>query len=212
MTNTLNERAQSGMGNLDWQHNWVLDGLAFYGEIMELATGKVWLSPQSFTEQNYADFTPPEGFIKSGIGKAAMDVAFFRRSPAAEQDGPLETMEVDGRIFTHVAVPGTIDTQFDVNKDGLLLLDVNKYHSVMFAKGRRIEILSCADGRDYIPQITEVRGIPGLSESSQRILPTGWTVRELTLQEDLFVEVPFPARVCFFTSGHSFQGPVTLNL
>jgi hypothetical protein len=34
----------------------------------------------------------------------------------------------------------------------------------------------------------------------------------VTLQEDLFVDVPFPARVCFFTSGHSFQGPLTLSI
>jgi hypothetical protein len=28
----------------------------------------------------------------------------------------------------------------------------------------------------------------------------------------LFVDVPFPARVCFFSSGHSFHGPVKLAI
>ena len=35
---------------------------------------------------------------------------------------------------------------------------------------------------------------------------------EATLDGDLFVDVPYPARGCFFTSGHSFQGPMRLEL
>jgi len=35
---------------------------------------------------------------------------------------------------------------------------------------------------------------------------------EVRLDEDLFVDVPYPARVCFFSSGHSFQGPMRLEL
>ena len=68
------------------------------------------------------------------------------------------------------------------------------------------------DGLEYVPQVTEVAvGLPGMHVSSkpaERVLPDGWTVREVTLKEDLFVEIPFPAKVCFFLSGHSFQGPV----
>ena len=134
----------------------------------------------------------------------------------AQMDGPLDTIEVDGRTFSQVAIPGQVDTNFDYATDGLLVLEVNKHHSVMFSKGRTLEIMSFGDGLDYVPQITEVVvGLPGMpvsSEPAERVLPDGWTVREVTLTEDLFVDIPFPAKVCFFASGHSFQGPLTLNL
>lgn len=216
MTGTINERALAGMGNPEWQQNWTLDGLSVYGEIMELATGKIWLCQQAFTAEEYDALTPPEGFMKSGAGRADHDAAFFRRPPMAEMDGPLDTIEVDDRTFSQVAIPGQVDANFDYATDGLLVLEVNKHHSVMFSKGRTLEIMSFGDGLDYVPQITEVvAGLPGMPvspEPAERVLPDGWTVREVTLKEDLFVDIPFPAKVCFFTSGYSFQGPLTLNL
>ncbi|ARN75219.1 hypothetical protein BST96_14500 [Oceanicoccus sagamiensis] len=200
------------MGNPDWPQNWTLDGLQRYGEIMELSTLKVWLCQQSFTPEQYDALKVPEGFIKSGTGCATHDAAFFRRSPQEQQNGPLETMSVDGRLFSLVAIPGQADPAYTLEKDGLLVITVNKHHSVMFAKGRTLEILSMGDGRDYVPQIKGAAGLPGLPDSQERVLPEGWTIRELTLEEDLFVEVPFPARVSFFASGDSFQGPVTLSV
>jgi hypothetical protein len=182
---------------------------------MDLATGNVWLCQQAFTAEEYDALTPPEGFIKSGAGKSCHDAAFFRRAPMAEMDGPLDTIEVDGRTFSHVAIPGQVDTNFDYATDGVVAVDVNKHHSVMFAKGRTLEILSRGDGLDYVPQLNEiVAGLPGMPvlASAERVLPEGWTVREITLKEDLFVEIPFPAKVCFFTCGYSFHGPLTLNL
>ncbi|MFT4615230.1 MAG: hypothetical protein ACI9NT_002382 [Bacteroidia bacterium] len=215
MTQIINERAQAGMGNPEWKPNWTMDGLNLYGEILELATGKIWLCQQAFTVQAYDALTLPEGFIKSGLGKTAHDVAFFRRPPTAEMDGPLETIEVDGRTFAHVAIPGTSDANFSLKADGLMVLEVNKHHSIMFAKGRTLEIMSFGDGLDYVPQVTEIAvGLPGMpfsSKPAERVLPDGWTVREVTLKEDLFVDVPFPAKVCFFLSGHSFQGPVNMG-
>jgi hypothetical protein len=57
-------------------------------------------------------------------------------------------------------------------------------------------------------------GLPGTGwgEPAERLLPDGWSVREVTLDGDRFVEWPYPARVCFFTRGHSFPGPVRLGL
>ena len=138
-------------------------------------------------------------------------MAFFRRSPEAQCDGPVETMIIDGRTFALVAIPGNPEPEYDLVADGLVVLHVQKHHSVMFAKGRTIEIMSFGDGNDYVPQITEASGLFGLSTSAERVLPAGWSVREVTLQQDLVVEVPYPARVCFFSSGHSFQGPVNLD-
>ena len=208
---TIAERALSGMGVSEWKQNWTLDGLAFYGEIMDLSTAKIWLCQQAFTPEEYEALEVPEGFIKSGIGRASHDAAFFRRPPQANQNGPLETMAVQERTFSQVAIPGEHDSSVNLERDKVLLLNVHKHHSVMFAKGRTLEILTMSDGLDYVPQITEVSGLPGFTQQAERVLPKDWSVREITLKEDLFVEVPFPARVCFFASGHSFQGPVSLS-
>ena len=48
MTQTINERAQAGMGNPEWRQNWTMDGLTLYGEIMELATGKILVVSAGF--------------------------------------------------------------------------------------------------------------------------------------------------------------------
>jgi len=215
MTNTINERALAVMGNPEWSQNWVLDGLSIYGEIMDLATGNVWMCQQAFSAAEYDALTLPEGFIKSGAARASYDAAFFRRPPMAEVDGPLDTMDVDGRTFSLVAIPGQVDAGFDYATDGLLALEVNKHHSVMFSKGRTIEVLSRGDGFDYVVMFGDVVvNLPGMpvSASAERVLPEGWTVREVTLTEDLFVDIPCPAKVCFFSDGSSFQGPLSLNL
>jgi hypothetical protein len=208
---TVVERALSGMGVSEWKQNWTLEGLAFYAEIMELSTLKVWLCQQAITPEEYEALEPPEGFIKSGIGRASHDAAFFRRPPQGNQDGPLETMVLQERTFSQVAIPGKHDSSVNLGRDKVVLLDVHKHHSVMFAKGRTIEILTMSDGLDYVPQVTELSGLPGVDQQAERVLPKGWSIREITLKEDLFVESPFPARVCFFASGHSFQGPVSLG-
>lgn len=207
---TIYKRALAVMGNDQWQQNWTVDGLSFYCEIMELSTRKVWLCQQSITNEEYEALIPPPGFIKSGRGCASHDVAFFRQSPDAKQAAPLETMMVQNRQFSQVAIPGEMDSRFSLEKDKLLVLNVNKHHSVFFAKGRTLEILSMGDGMDYVPQISEASGLLSITSDTERVLPVGWTIREITLIDDLFVEVPCPARVCFFASGHSFQGPLKL--
>jgi len=214
MTNTINERALAVMGNPQWQQNWALDGRSIYGEILELANGNVWMCQQAFSAEQYEALTVPEGFIKCGAARAIHDAAFFRRRPTADMDGPLDTMAVDGRTFSRVAIPGQVDSHFDYAADGLLALEVNKHHSVMFSKGRTFEVLRRDDGLDYVPIFNDVAvnmlGMP--ISASERVLPVGWAVRTVTLKEDLFVDIPCPAKVCFFSDGSSFQGPLTLNL
>jgi hypothetical protein len=81
----------------------------------------------------------------------------------------------------------------------------------MFANGQKIEVLSIGDAMDYVPQASGITGAPWSLELAERILPNGRSEREVTLQEDLFLEILFPARVCFFLGGDSFQGPVKLS-
>ena len=205
---SANERAQARMGDPAWTQNWTLGGLSFYGEIRQADSGSIWLCQQPISVEAYEALQLPDGFSKSGMGRSAHDVAFFRRSPGAPVDGPLDTMNVDGRTFARVARPGRMEPGFS----GVFVLPVYKSHSVMFEAGRTIEIMDFGDGWDYVPQIIEASGLPGMVQGQERVLPEGWSVREVTLEEDLFVEVPYPARVCFFMSGHSFQGPVRLGL
>ena len=90
---------------------------------------------------------------------------------------------------------------------------VDKHHSLLFKAGRTIEVMSFADGRDYVPVMHDSAiGIPGASRDNKRQLPEGWTVREIQLKHDLLVHLPTPTRAAFFLSAESFQGPVTLNL
>lgn len=204
----IERRARAGLGNPAWAPNWTLGGRELFMEVMDRETKDVWLAQCPTTPERYEALRVPDGFVKSGIGRSAHDAAFFRRSPGAAFDGPLDTMEVDGTTFSRVARPGRFEPGFD----GVFVLPVYKYHRVMFAAGRTIEVMDFGDGWDYVPQITEVATGVLPAGGSGRVLPEGWSVREVTLDRDLFVEVPYPARVCFFTSGHSFQGPVRLDL
>jgi hypothetical protein len=73
---------------------------------------------------------------QAGMGRYSHDVAFFRRPPGAKQDGSLETITVQNRRFSHVAIPGEHDPSVSFEKDNVTLLNVHKHHTLMFAKGR----------------------------------------------------------------------------
>jgi len=210
----LSEQAPDDMGNQSYPYNWNNVGGQMVTEIMQAATRDVWLSHQPISTEQFDALSLPAGFIKSGVGFATMDLAYFRRSPDAEQDGPVETMEVDGRQFMRVARPGHMEKAPDGNPyDGLILVHVDKHHNLLFKAGRTIEIMSFADGRDYVPTVNQgTLGFMGSSATKTRQMPGGWTVRQVELKTDLLVELPNPTRAAFFFNGESFQGPVTLDL
>src|SRR5690349_17485377 len=72
-------------------------------EVMNLASGDVWLlqSPTTAEAVSAMKVSPP--LIKSGTGTGAMDFAWFLRSPGAEDDGPLEICDIGGHRFARVA-------------------------------------------------------------------------------------------------------------
>jgi len=101
--------------------------------------------------------------------------------------------------------------------DGVRVFPVDKHHLLLFRAGRTLEIMDFGDGCDYVPLVTRARGpIAGSGRPSgtprARVLPSGWSVREVTLARDLVVELPNPTRVAFFANGDSFQGPLRLAL
>ncbi len=194
------------MGNPDWIHNWTKGGLDFFCEIKKIKSGYVWLSQSPISAKEFAALNMPDEFRKLAFGRSAHDEAYFRRSPDAEKDSPLETIDIDGRTFARVARPGKLDPNY---KD-VVVLEVNKYHIVKFLKGRIIEILDLGNGRYMVPNTTEALGFAGNKSIFERKLPDDWKIKEVTLKEDWVVEIPCPASVCFFKSGHGFHGPIDL--
>lgn len=181
---------------------------------MQLATRNTWLSHEPLTTEQYEQLKLPEGFVKSGYGTGAMDLAYFRRSPDAPSDGPIQSMQIEGHLFMYVARPEKIEKAPDGGHyQGLKIIQVNKHHNLLFKAGRTVEVISCPDAMDYISVIAS--GSIGFTESQQdtkRHLPKNWTSREITLETDLLVELPCPTRALFFNNGESFQGPINLDM
>ena len=204
--NKMKNQLLSKIGNPDWTPNWTIGGIDWFAEIRQNSTGEVWLCQRPISKEAFGKLQLPEGFSITGIGKAAHDVAYFRRSPGAKVDGSLDTLEIEGYTFSRVAKPGMLESGFvDV-----IVLPVYKYHILQFNAGRTIEILTMEDGQNYVPNVTELSGMFHKT-TKERVLPEGWTIRKEILKQDLIVEIPCPARVCFFRSGHGFHGPVEIQ-
>jgi len=190
----------AALGNPAWSDNWTSGGRTPH---MEIISGRrVWLAQAPCTVEIFDRLQVPEGFLKSGVGNAVADVAYFGRSPDADVDGPLETIEVGGIRFAYVARPGRPET----GHEGVLVLPVHKHHRVLYRAGRVLEVMDAGDGADYVPLAASAR-----PDAPPRRLPAGWSIREITLARDLVVDLPCPTRVTFFPSGDSFQGPVRLG-
>ena len=202
------------MGDKSLQSNWSNVGNLACCEIMQLATRNTWLSHQPISAEQYEQLSPPQGFVKSGHAIGTMDLAYFRRSPDAPNDGPIQSMQVEGHLFMYVARPEKIEKAPDGGHyQGLKIIQVNKHHNLLFKAGRTVEVISCPDAMDYISVIAS--GFIGFTESQQenkRHLPKNWTSREITLETDLLVKLPCHTRALFFNNGESFQGPINLDM
>lgn len=200
------ETRPRALGRPEWADNWTTGGLVLHMEIM--SGRNVWLAQGPCTALQYDALALPDGFVRTGIGRAVADVAYFRRSPDVPEDGPVETMDVGGVRFARVARPGRPEPP----REGVFVLPVHKHHRVLYRAGRTIEVLRADDGFDYVPLVSGARMATGQMDGRPRVLPDGWSVRDVVLATDLIVELPCPTRVTFFTSGDSFQGPVRLDV
>ena len=76
-------------------------------EVVEVATGRVWMSAEPATQQDYdlllKELDDSLGGV--GVGDASMDAALFRHSPNGEGE-PVQERNIAGRQFIHVAIPG----------------------------------------------------------------------------------------------------------
>jgi len=199
-------QALAYLGNPDWTPNWTIGRPGPYMEITDVANRTVWLCQEPISYEKGQGLSMPEGFMINGIGESAHDAAFFPRSPEASEDGPLETKQVGEYIFSKVAKPGKIESGFT----DVLVLAVNKYHRVLFKKGRSIEVLTTEDGKDYVPNVYAMKGMFA-NEPKERVLPEEWSIRTISLKKDVVLDIPNPARVCFFKTGSGFHGPINLE-
>jgi hypothetical protein len=192
--------------------NVIVDCGQLHAEVFDLATGMVWQTLQSITREEYEAIDPPAKVIKVGIGTGAMDEHYFRRSPGAEQDGPVAEREISGHQFIHCANPpkGGPTSPYG---DGPKLMRVDKHHSLIFNAGREVRVLRREDGRDFVQVIEASPGGGGVLQSGEGEddapkFPEGWTVRTERLDSQTTIHLPHPTEAWFFSDGESFQGPV----
>jgi hypothetical protein len=178
-------------------------GRNLHMEVVEVATGRVWMSTDPVTPQDYDILleTLDESLRGVGVGVAAMDAALFRCSPGGESE-PVRERDIGGRRYINVAVPG----EPAVHPGGMMECKVNKAHVVGFEAGRTLVIMSSPDG-DFVEVV-------GNAEQDETLsLPEGASLKTIILQAPWVVPLPTPT-VAFFHFGpsgmRSFQGPVTL--
>lgn len=206
------------LGNPAWVDNWTRGPGGLHLEIARPATMTVWLAQEPVTHERAASLVLPDGWVFSGLGRSVADLAYFARSPGAPDDGPLDTIVVDGLRFSMVARPGLPEPTPEGAAGGLVVLPVEKHHRVLYAAGRTIEVMHCGDGFDYVPLTAQARRVESDPARAARpfrtrTLPAGWSVRTVHIDADLVVDLPCPTRAAFFFgSGDSFQGPVRLAI
>ena len=192
------------LGTPEWVDNWTLgDGLRF--ELIEAATGRVLLSQESATATEIASFEAPEGFGHALAGEAVADMAFFARSPGAEQDGPVETVELGGRRFSYIARPA----RFETLAQGATEMTIDKHHAMLYRAGRTLDVLDFGDGTVATPAWGSTDPAAALTDA---MLDRSWRLRRVRLTDDLLTTIPNPARVIVLDRAFGFHGPVDATL
>ncbi len=192
--------ADPRLGAPDWVDNWTLGGgLRF--ELIEADTRRVFICQAEVTAAELARFDPPDGFGHALAGGAQADMAFFARSPGADHDGPVETVELGGRRFAYVARP----VGFDTLASGAVEMRIDKHHSMLYRAGRTIEVLDFGDGTVATPAWGSTDSAVSVTD---RMLDDGWALRRVRLTDDLLTTIPNPARVIVLDRAFGFHGPV----
>lgn len=192
--------ADPRLGNPEWVDNWTLgSGLRF--ELMEAETRRVFICQAEVTADQVESFEPPNGFGHALVGATRADIAFFARSPGADRDGPVETVELGDRRFSYVARP----VGFDTLRSGAVEMAIDKHHSMLYRAGRTIDLLDFGDGTVATPAWGSTDPSTALTD---RMLDGSWRLRRIRLVDDLLTTIPNPARVIVLDQAFGFHGPV----
>ncbi len=188
----------------------MIDRTRPHAEVIDPTTRQVWQSIEPCGADELAALDLPEPLRPVGVGSGAMDEHWFDRSPGAAEDGPMEERTIDGRRFGHCANPVSMPAR-PFGEDGPMEMLVDKYHGLRFSAGRRIAILDTPEGEHFVHVIAggDESSI-GLDEDPQGplVVPEGCRLDYVELEKDWVLRLPHPARVFFFKSGDSFQGPI----
>lgn len=168
-------------------------------EIFDPRSGDVWLHQQPISEADYQAFRPEPPYVKSGLGRSAMDFAWFKRSPGAEIDGVLEQRRIGGLDWVRVARPRQFRGLARGNAPTRLVIE--KHHVIGFEAGSRVNFVRLPDGGWYVQQTAAADG-------SVIDEPDDWSLFHVELNRRWVCDLGCPVTVYFFRNLRSFQGPV----
>ena len=174
-----------------------------HGEVLDPKTNDVWQSLEPITREDYESLPLDPGWVRVGIGRAAMDEHWFTRSPGRSQDGPMELREIGGHPFGLCARPASPPSRPD-DPGGPILVLVDKHQVLRFAGGRQIPVLVDAAGDRFVHVVEGGEGKAPLA------VPDGWKLESVSSGVDWVVALPTPTTVFFFPNGDSFQGPIAV--
>ncbi len=172
-------------------------------EILDTQTMQVWQVMANVKQEEYDALVVEDRYRKVGVGSLSAYCSFFRRSPDAERDGPMNTLEQGGYRWSNCAQPKGAPA-FPAGPDGPRLMKVSKYHSIVYAAGSELTYLESPEGETYV----HVIGGDGTEELR---IPEGWRFAKVPIEKETIVELPCPTSVFFFASPEgmkSYQGPV----
>jgi hypothetical protein len=177
-------------------------GRDLYMEVMDTATGLVWMTAAPVQIEDYEALELEESLVKVGIARAPMDSAAFQYSPGAPGE-PVRQRVIDGRLYINVAAP--LEQTPPALAGGPIEISVSKAHTIGFAAGRSVAVLSLPEG-DFVEVVGEDTADQSL------VLPEGGRLKRVDLSQPWVVSLPSPTRTFFWfgESMRSFQGPVAL--
>lgn len=166
-------------------------------EVMDTSNGDIWLHQSPTTLEAYDALKPEAPYVKSGIAGAAMDFAYFLKSPGASAEGPLETRTIGGLEWSRVARP--LDFQGFKPGPAPTLIMVDKHHVIGFEAGSSLRLVRPPAGKFYVQQTRSPW--PG-----NDVYPTDWELFTLALDEPWSIYLDSPLPIYFFRNASSFAG------
>lgn len=166
-------------------------------EVMDTSSGDIWLHQPPTTLAAYDALKPEAPYIKSGIACAAMDFAYFLKSPGADVEGPLETRTIGGLEWSRVARP--LDFHGFNSGPTPTLIQVDKHHVIGFTAGSTLRLARLPDGKFYIQQTRS-------AWHGKDVYPTDWALFTLVLEQPWSIYLDSPSPIYFFRNLRSFAG------
>jgi len=174
-------------------------------EIIDTSTSQVWQTMDDITtaDAEALSVEPPYREVGIGNGKARLSghTSFFTRSPDADRNGPMETLEVAGHRWSNCARPIGAPAH-PAGRDGPVQMSVQKHHTIVYEAGRELQYLRTPDDENF------VQVIEGGPDKAPLVVPEGWKLSVHRVRKELIVALPCPTSVFFFRNFDSFQGPV----